>query len=210
MNPKQKRIITGLMMGDGCINHSNDNRFLIVNMIAKEYLNYVDSQLGVLSTAVSMRETASESATRSRKRGFSPNAEECDYSDIYTLQSRSHPELDEFVDWYSSGEKVWPEKIKLTPTTLKHWYCGDGMWNNTQGNNRIEFGVSNERNNTDKVDSYFNKVGLPEPSNYSESVRDDGSINCHMQFTVQDSKKLWKYMGEPLPGFGYKWPDKYK
>jgi len=206
----QREIITGVLMGDGSINTSNKNPRLEVEMISPNYLKYIANGFGILGGDVSLTKTAAESAKRNRDSGFSPNAKAENYSDLYRWRSLSHPELQEFAEWYSSGEKVWPADIQLTPTVLKHWYCGDGHWHNSCANNRIRIGMANEIDNTDKVDQVFRNVGLPSPSNYSISEREGGSRNCVAEFTVEQSKELWEYMGEPLPDFEYKWPLEFR
>jgi len=205
----QKEIITGLLMGDGCIHTGNKNPYLLVKMISPNYLEYIADEFGVLGSEVTLTKTAAESAKHNRDSGFSPNAKEQNYSDLYVWQSMSHPKLQKFADWYSSGKKVWPADVELTPTVLKHWYCGDGHWANSGTNNRIQIAMANEVDNTDKVDQMFRNVGLPVPNNYAISERKDGSGRCNAEFTVAQSKELWEYMGEPLPDFEYKWPDRY-
>jgi len=201
----QKEIITGLLMGDGNICTVNKNPYIRAEMISPNYLEYISDQFGVLGGDVSLKMTAAESAKRNRDSRFDPNAKEQNYSDKYQWQSMSHPELQEFADWYSSGKKVWPAEIELTPTVLKHWYCGDGHWDNSGSRNSIQIAMANEVNNANKVDQMFRNVGLPAPSNYNISEN-----NCNAQFTVEQSKELWEYMGEPLPDFEYKWPQQYR
>jgi len=104
---------------------------------------------------------------------------------------------------------VWPEDIELTPTVLKHWYCGDGHWHNSEANNCISIAMANEISNTNKIDEIFRNVGIQAPSNYSSSERKGGSFTCNADFTVEQSKELWEYMGKPLPDFEYKWPERY-
>jgi hypothetical protein len=207
----QREIITGLLMSDGCIgmNNSSKNPQLQVEMISKNYLQYVADEFGILGNDVKIIMKAAESAESTRKSGFSPNAKKENYSDLYRWRSISHPKLHEFKHWYSSGEKVWPEHIKLTPTVLKHWYCGDGYWDKSGTRNRIQIAMGNEVDETEKVSQMFENVGLPSPSNYTISERKDGSKSCSAQFTVDQSKELWEYMGEPLPDFEYKWPQGY-
>lgn len=202
----QREIITGLLMGDGCINIGGKNPLLQVGMISPNYLQYVSDEFGILGSDVKLVETAAESAESARKTKFNPNAKKENYSDKYLWRSISHPELHEFNNWYNSGKKVWPENIELTPTVLKHWYCGDGCWNNSGTINRIQIGISNEVNETEKVSQIFENVGLSAPSNYNIYERKDGNTDCTAEFTVDQSKELWEYMGEPLPDFEYKWP----
>jgi len=207
----QREIITGLLMGDGHIDRDNNrNPFLKCGMISPNYLKYIDGEFGIFGHGVSLKKTDKESAKQCRDRGFRPNAKAENYSDVYQWYSMRHPELQEFAEWYSTGTKVWPRDIELTPTVLKHWYCGDGSWNNSGENNCIRIAMANEVKNTDKVDQMFENVGLPSPSNYAISERKNGYKNCDAVFTVDQSKELWKYMGEPLPDFEYKWPEQYR
>jgi len=206
----QRELITGLLMGDGCINTGGKNPCLQCEMISPNYLKYIDGKFGVFGKGVSLKKTAKESAKQCRDREFRPDAKEKNYSDVYYWRSMAHPELQKFADWYSTGTKVWPSDTELTPTVLKHWYCGDGTWNNNRENNYIEIAMANEIENTEKVGQMFENVGLPSPSNYNISERKDGSETCNAQFTVDQSKELWEYMGEPLPDFEYKWPRRFR
>jgi len=199
---KQREIITGLLMGDGYINRNSKNPYVQSNMITHDYLKYVDRKLGIFGNGVSLYRTAKESAKQAKDRNFSPNAEEKNYSDVYRWQSKCHPELQEFANWYSSGKKVWPANIELTPTVLKHWYCGDGSFSNS-GCEYIKIGMWNEVNRADTISKMFEKAGLPNPTYCVEEH------NCVAQFSVFQSEELWEYMGGPLPGFEYKWPDRH-
>lgn len=194
--PLQEDIITGVLMGDGSIYRSNKTPYLRVKMITKEYLEYLENIFGILTTGISLVRTSEESARSCRLSGLDENASAENYSDIYELRVRSHPRLEKYSRWYDSGKKVWPKNIELTPTVLKHWYCCDGTYHG----NHIEIGMCNERDRTDIVSSYFNRLDLPEPSNYNTS-----NGTCIAEFSVDDSKKLFDYMGDPLPGFEYKW-----
>jgi hypothetical protein len=210
LTQKQKEVITGLLMGDGSINRSSKTPFLEVNMTSKKYLEYVDDIFRILSTGVRYRISAKDMAENDRERDFNSDAKEKNYSDQYRLKTRSHPQLQQFAEWYSTGKKVWPEDINLTPTVLKHWYCGDGYWFNKNNQNSIRIAMSNEIGNENKIDEMFTNAGLPKPSAYSSSKREDGSKTFSASFTVEGSSTLFEYMGEPLPDFEYKWPTKYR
>lgn len=202
----QLDIITGLLMGDGYINRNSKTPRFQCDMISPNYLKYVDDKLSIFGKGVSKRMTAEENAKIKRESGFRPNATKENYNDLYRWESMTHPELQQFADWYSTGKKVWPEDIKLTPTVLKHWYCGDGCRDKSNIKSYIQISMSNEVDNQEKVTDLFKSSGLPSPSSYNTSKRQDGSKICNARFTVDQSKELWKYMGEPLPDFEYKWP----
>jgi hypothetical protein len=210
LSEKQKDAVTGLMMGDGSLDKTSKNPRLVVQMTTPNYLRYLDDLFGPLSTHVHLSKSSEESAEISRDSGFSLNPNPKDYSDIYQWRTRSHPELFNF-DWYTgeNGKKVWPESIKLTPMVLKHWYVGDGTWNNSSYRNYISISMSNERGNEDKIDSIFERSGIPKPSNYAWTENDNGDKGCIAQFTKSDSEVLWEFMGRPLPDFEYKWPQKF-
>jgi hypothetical protein len=204
----KKDILTGILMGDGTIgNKDKTNQYIKAAMISPNYLEYVDNKLGWLSTGVKFHISSEEIAKKDSKRGFNTNAKAENYSDQYVLTTRSHPFITSLTDWYSTGEKVWPDDIELTPTVLKHWYIGDGYYDNNGSNNYISIAMANEIENMDKVFNYFSSVGLPEPYDYFISSRKNGSNRCHVEWTVEGSQKLFQYMGEPLPDFEYKWPE---
>jgi hypothetical protein len=210
LTQRQLETVCGLLMSDGCIDHSGKNSRLVCKMISSNYLEHLDDVFGCLGLGVSLEKTAAESAKQNRDSGFSPDAKEENYSDVYQWTTRTHPKFNEFREWYSSGKKVWPENIELTPTVLKHWYVGDGCRGTNKGINRILIGMSNEVENTEKVSQYFTDVGLPKPSNYNVHKRKMGGQKCSAQWVVEDSYELWDYMGQPLPDFEYKWPKEYR
>jgi len=203
-------LLTGMLMGDGYISRrENKNTYFTTAMITKPFLEWLDGELDWLSTGVRLEYTAEENAKRSRDSGFSPDAKAENYSDVYRLQSRGNPNLQPLADWYSSGKKVFPENIELTPTVLKMWYVSDGSHDNRKSHNRIEIAMNNEIDRRDNIEQLFEHVGF-EISNWSireiTSGKYEGSKICEAQFTVDESQRLFEYMGEPPAGFEYKWP----
>ena len=203
-------VLIGNLMGDGCIDKCDKNPNLVCKMVNKEYLDYLDSLLGVFSTGVSLSHTAEELAESNRKRGFRPNAKSDDYSDAYTLRTRNLSQLEKLSNWYSSGEKLFPKNLELTPTILKHWYVCDGHYSIKKESNRgnIIISLNNERENKDKIEKYFRGIDV-EIGRWREY--DAGShIDCSAVFHADETEQLFEYMGEPLPGFQYKWPANYR
>lgn len=192
-------------MGDGTLQRRNEgNPRIKVKMITEEYLKHLDDVFGVLSSGVRFATSGEENAERKQRDGHWPGSKKGNYNDLYEWHSRTHPSLKQF-DWYSSGEKIWPTEVELTPSVLKHWFVGDGHYHDAGTDNHISIAMNNEVDNREKVSRLFNKVGIPEPDRYR--VADKGKFTeCSAFFTVEDSKTLFEYMGEPLSGFEYKWP----
>lgn len=201
---KEMEIFTGMMMGDGTLHRSGNNPHLVISSITKEYLEYVDEIMGVKTTGVKQFDSKSaDKNARSIEKSFGKSAENVSCSDIYVLSTRKFPELQK-LDWYTgnNGEKVWPNNIDLTPTVLKHWYANDGTYN--KDNNFLNIAASNERGNYKKVKEMFERASLPSPQ-YNESENDYSGWIVSFYFTGDDTKEIFDYMGDPLPGFEYKW-----
>jgi hypothetical protein len=206
---KQKEIITGLLMGDGsvCVQGENSNPNLSCGMIRREYLEYLNEEVfPVIGSKVHLKRTAEEQAKYHVESGFRINAEASDYQDVYSWYTRNHPGLKPFKDWYSSGEKVFPDDIDLTPLVLKHWYVGDGNFETEKYSvGRISIATSNEIDNRSKIENYFDSIGFDEHY-WESSKREDGSLSGSIRFSTELTEDIFEYMGEPLPGFEYKWP----
>lgn len=204
LSDEQMEILTGMVMGDATVHRPNGNAHIACEMINHKYLDYIDTKFPLLSQGVKKKHTAEQSANRARQSGFRPNANPDNYSDMYYWSCKAHPQLNEFKEWYTAGSKTWPKDIKLTPITLKHWYCNDGSLEVRGNNISLSIGLSNEADNKDKVNSMFNTVGLPKPS-WNDYTDVEGYRNAQIYFGVEESRELLSYMGEPLPGFKYKW-----
>jgi len=203
---KQIEILTGVLMGDGSIGEKFDNkrnpRFRIGNTNL-EYLNYLYDKLQPLCTREPVKRRTPEQLAESLS-GFSNTSDPADYKAQYSLQTFSHPKLSRFEDWYSTGEKVFPESIELTPTVLKHWFVCDGSYNNNGHRNYIAIHLSNERENKEKIERYFSDIGIP-VSRWRDDKQGDGTYKTSIIFNVDETKQLFSYMGDCIPGFEYKW-----
>jgi len=201
--------LTGLLMGDGSINRSSKNPYMEIKMINREFLDWYRDRLGIFGTDVFRGRDASEIAKANRESGFSPDAKKEDYHDAFRLRTRTHPQLQELADWYDSGEKVWPDNIDLTPTVLKYWYCSDGALSiKGHGGSYMTLSLLNEIDNKDKVDRMFSRSNIQ----YSKWITQDREGNsshrgrsCRINFNQEQTEELLDYMGDPLPGFEYKW-----
>lgn len=204
LTDEQRDVVIGSLMGDGCIanhHHETYNPNLVVQMVTEEYLDRLDEAFGIFSGGVRFQ-ASSEDQKRYFEDYFGRSAE-C--QDIYRFRTCPHPDFEEFNSWYSGEKKQWPEDIELTPTVLKHWYCGDGSLSESR---TLFIGMSNEVGNEEKVESYFREVGLPLPNAWHTQERNIGNRsgeNHYARWNVEETKELLEYMGSPPPGFEYKW-----
>lgn len=190
----EMEILTGILMGDGSLYRGSKNVSFRVGNTNKEYLQSLHRRFKHISSGISLSQTA-ESISSS---GFGSNNPD-NFNNIYLWRTTTHPQLNIFRRWYNDNGKVWPDNIELTSRTLKHWYCCDGS---TNSNNWFKITLNNEFENKDKIEKYFTDRGLPTPNRWSE-----GKDAC---WSVENSSLLWEYMGNPIPGFEYKWPEEFK
>lgn len=177
---RQWEILEGLMYGDArLVNKDGRNCYVSVSNTKKEFLKWFDREMGVLSTGVKEHGEPSENEVQA-----------------YTCSTRTHPDLDEFLSWYNQSVKKPPEK-ELSPLSLKCWYVCDGTVN-VDENRRPTARISSRK--SDEVKERFRKIfvyhGFDPTWSYS-----------HLVFNCDETEKLLDRMGEPLPGFQYKWPE---
>jgi hypothetical protein len=194
-------------MGDGTIDDKFDEkrnprfRLAITN---KDYIEFVYSELSNLCTRQPYIHRTAEQLSKN-KNPLTDSTDPSNFSTQYKIQTISHPHLENYEDWYKGGKKLFPKDLKLTPTVLKHWYCCDGSFNNNGHRFYTEIHLSNERQNKNKIEKYFENISIP-IDRWRDDRQDTGSYKTSIIFNKNKSKKLFNYMGNSLPGFGYKWP----
>jgi hypothetical protein len=186
MTKHQKEIVTGILMGDASIDRENTPRLSFAN-IDKEYAEYIDNQLGIFSTGLNIQKETNAG------------------NKLYVLKTRSLPELQEYADWYSTGKKVFPDDIILTPTTLTHWYMCDGSRKTACGTDYIKIAMSNEVGNSEKIDRYFERENLPKP-NWIRADTEKGII-FEAYWDSKKTRELFEYMDTEIDGYDYKFPE---
>lgn len=198
----QWELLVGTLLGDGDIHGRGDtNSHFRVRMTSRSFLEYLDDEFGVLSKGVYLARDAErqyKSAAKNRssgRQGFVTVNRE-NYNDLFGFRSCSHPELDELRGWYETGEKRFPDDLTLTPTIAKTWYVCDGwLADEDDSRPRIMIKTSNEADRADYLTNLFADAGF-----------DAGFSRYSVQIPTAETVRLFEWMGEPLPGFEYKWP----
>lgn len=163
-----------------------DNRepFLSLTLAEEDAIDFLMDEFGCLS--------------RNKQSVFTGGKE------YYRFETRCHPELRDYLSWYRP-EKIWPE-IEITPTILKYLYISDGTYDNTNSHNRIMISCSKESHNPDRISKILDESGYPVGRVYIYE-RDGRSDDMQLWFDTEQTEKMFEDMGEPVPGFEYKWPD---
>jgi len=199
ISSEQIDIATGLLMGDGCLCNRDGNPYLVVQCIEKEYLYFLDEKFSTISSGPPRLHITGEELKEKYGEWLGAD-KDSNYNDQYRWQTRGIPSLSRFSDWYESGKKQYPKELILTPTILKHWYAGDGNYNNNGTNNYISIGVSNESDNKKKIDRIFQQSGLPSPNRWSEYGK-----KSEIVWNTEESKEIMRFMNNPVDGYEYKW-----
>jgi len=192
-NDYKRELLIGCILGDGTVHKPpRKSAKFTMEMVNKPFLNWLSDELGDIIGHLTQRATAEELADKNKEYGYTVNEE--NYNDIYYLQSRAVPELNEFYEWYASGQKRFPDSLDLTPTITKMWYCCDGSLCES------EYCVIYSANEIDRPE-YL--LSLFEDTPFNPSVHNGGG--GVIQFTKEESRKLLEWMGKASPGFEYKW-----
>lgn len=197
------QLIKGLVMSDAYVRERDSDRpRVVLAMTNKEFLDYLSNELPCLTGEVRLKKTAKEVAESTRESGFSKKASEDTCKDVYEINFTNKARYKELASWYDTGEKVWPKNLNLTPNVMAGLYIGDGTIRRFRGEKyegsrpNLVITTTNEIDNEEKIKSYFTEAGFEEPTITPPNI----------VFSADASENLWEYMGEPLPGFGYKWP----
>lgn len=198
---RQWEQLQGLLMGDADLHGLSDtNSHFRVRMTNKPFIEYLDSQWGILSKGAYQARSASKqyaTAVQNQKRGVEgfDTVNKDEYSALYGIRTCSHPALNDFKEWYSEGEKRFPTDLTLTPEVCRMWYVCDGwLAEESNANYRAMFKVSNEVDRKEYLIELFDEAGF-----------EVGFSRQAIQVPHVETVKLLDWMGSPPPGFAYKW-----
>lgn len=201
LTSNQEAIVMGLMLGDGTLRTQTNNPFVQVYVINRPFLEWIDDELGWLSTGVSLYRNAERSAEISRNNGH-PDADPDNYHDVYVLQTRTMPQFSMFESWYRDDRrrKHFPSYVVLNPMITRIWYACDGSLNYDRrypgSRPHATIGVGDEMENIGNVLRMFDESTFPH-----QPTVDNGSI----RFSVDETEDFLDWMGDPPVGFEYKW-----
>lgn len=199
ISKEQEDIVTGLLMGDGTLQRNTKNAYPVVIMTNLEFLNWINNKFDCMTTGVNTHITSEKSAENAKS--LNPKASSDNYSPQYRVRFRAHPNFNKYRNWYTENGKRWPIDRDYTLLTFKVLYCCDGCFANSGTSRELQLAASNELVDKKRISHILNIFGLPEPNRMSEEL---------IVWGAKESSEIFERIGEPLPGFEYKWPEQYR
>jgi len=189
----QRELIEGMLLGNGWLTYGNKHPKLEVAMTNKTFIEWLMKELGYICTGNAFvddeKTNITGGVTRVRK--------------VYKIQTHTLESLRKYKNWLDDIWRKGGRSLEITPLKLKLWYVSNGSIARVDGGCHaviFETGVENEN----QLESVFDSIDIEftRATNFDKSVSSD-----HLRFSRPESQKLWDYMGVPLPGFEYKWPE---
>lgn len=196
LTERQKKICVGLLMGDGDLIREGGNPSLRVRMVKKPFLEWLKDEFGELATDISVELKADEALERNKQSEFISVNTDTEYQDLYRIIIRANPWFCQLEDWYSNDGKRYPNDISFEPLTVKIWYVCDGWYDTSTGRPAIR--ADNESESLYDHIGRFKQLGLQPHKQSDRNV---------IRFNKSKARDFFDYMGEPVPGFEYKWPN---
>lgn len=192
-------------MGDGSLKHNSDeeqrfgNQSIEVVSINKKFIDHLYAEYYPFFTEPSIRRSAKESAHQAMASDVVSSPDDSVFRTQYRVVSRALPFFNRYDSWKRSGQKRWPNDIEFTPDRLKYLYVADGglSWNKKTNSSRSQITSSNEPEQLERLSEYLKSIGV------DCSVYDD-----RIMMKPSSTDKFLNYLGEPVPGFEYKWRNK--
>jgi len=185
----------GMLMGDGSCIYKSGNPVFTVSSVRKEFIDFLVDNFDMFTSTYSYHPSE-----RGRSNGF---ANSDNSNRLYVATTRAHPFFDKLGDWfYSSGKKRFPEDIKISPDVLRYWYVGDGMlkWHKR----KIAYPTLTTRSESDRLD-WIESIIVDATGARSSHSYDARNNNGSSKISITDQESFFDYVGDPLPGFEYKW-----
>lgn len=193
---RQMEIMRGMMLGDGSI-HKNGLYFQ-VEMTNKLFIEWLAGELGYLWTH-------NISMTNSGVKSRSGVVQDSNILDIYRIWThRGIQKISGMRSWYENNKdrKLYPDNIRLTPLVLKMWYVSDWTYVERSDQDWVILNKELFDNETEMLlKSWFDSFGWV----YNRREVQEGCDK--FVFTIDSTQEIFDYIGDPVPGFEYKWPD---
>ena len=176
LTKRQREITTGLLMGDGWINRT----YLAIDNCNFEFVSWLEKELEEVHGKTVLRKMDN------------PN-----HNDQKRVRFQTHSWFKKLAKWYDGGKKSFPEDLELTPMILKVWYACDGSLVEGNRSDYYEARISASNEREGNLEALFEDTPL-NPTVYRNT-------NVEIVFGANEREAFFEWVGEPVPGFEYKW-----
>jgi hypothetical protein len=193
LTDRQREIIIGCMMGDGArqssTNESQQSVGFTYSCAEERFRDWLYEELTPFASS----------------KGCYPEERIAGgQSDQYRVQTRAMPCFEFLNNWYEAGNQMKSfTDVDFTPLKVKLWFCGDGTFpERLDGRRSIpKIGhVPPESESIGVLIDKFEGVGI-------EAKYTHPSFRFNLTNGAKDA--FFEYIGDPLPGYEYKWPDNF-
>lgn len=174
INPELDSVLTGLLLGDAYINEMKpDQHRLVITSKSEKFLYHLCSEWPWLFS--------------------DPYIYRSGENDYYRSHTVAHPHFTDMREWYSSGEKKFPDDLELDPVSTKYWYAGDGRLSTQNTNPFARIATANEADRSEWLIEL-----LPVDATFSGN---------YINIRTDETQEFLDWMGDPVPGYEYKWDE---
>jgi len=191
LSTEAMEFLNGELLGDGCLNGLKYNNKITSARFTygskyKKYIYWLRNELDDIGIIQSGKIGEYIGQCNNKK---------------FLYSSKSYVELSEvYKKWYPNGKKIVPKDIKLTPTTVRQWFIGDGSYNLSRF--RLEFATC--AFTKDDINILIDRFSNLDLKCYENNNRVFINAESYLDF--------FDYIGgcpeEIIDIYGYKWPTK--
>lgn len=198
LTEKQKQIIEGEILGDGCIAKQKGrvNPVFRHGTITKEYIEYLKTSLPFLSDI--------EIVTKKAHSYIDKNGKIWNSKESYLITSRSDRSLKPFYEsWYINNKKDVPIDFQLTKISCLHWYLGDGSCTK----NVITLCTDSfSEQGVNILSAQLQLNGIENIIFSTKRLNSNGGASLRIRVKRSQSQNFFNFIGDsPIQSLNYKW-----
>ena len=196
LSDKQKDVLYGALLGDGCLIKHKHGTNVVFSYLSKSR-QHVEFVAGYFKEYWRGKDITDSSYFDNRTNKIYVN------SRLRTYSYQTFTE--EYMRWYQNGIKCIPEDLKLTPMVCLIWYIGDGCICNLNRTQSIKLATQCFTKEEQE------RILIPQLQDFeAKLMRADISKSGEQQYFIyipkRNIKKFLEYIGPcPFSDYQYKW-----
>lgn len=191
LTTKQKEIINGALLGDGCLTkpkHGENCVFCYISksrqhveFVCNDFIEY-SIQNGIVHNSFFDERTNN-------------------IYDRYNFRTQANIAFTKIYEkWYNNGNKIIPKDLVLTPLTCLIWYIGDGCLTNLKRSQEIILATNCFLKEEQE------QILLPQLQKFEAKLRQCSGEQYRIIIPRRKIQDFLDYIGEcPFPDYQYKW-----